>query len=604
MGFILIFLPQQGFSALRDTLATRYRHGLNTEFWQGGFFYEKAFPSLYRFRVSETLSSSRLQVSPREDKWKDQHCFFMDFSRNLIPKLSFNLLGTSLLFSDKQSGYVNDIQTHFVGIGATYRDKNLRIPTLFGVKEDRRFDQKDRGPSYRIGLESSRFDLGEYANSVYATYEGDNLDRRKNTSFGLSYTVFRQFYTETTDSLKLTLNRQRRDYYISRIGEVESRVERSQRAANILTYRLGQDFLCHLLASLSNRNLRINLLTGPNKGLKRERRDFKTAGSVHLSVRKILFRGDLTFSYSSEEQEYRLAETLPSSPYSGSSLLITPDNKSSYTALTLRTGWKFFPTDSLLLYSSLQRFCYDTPDPENFDDRDELRFRVNLQEVHSFSPFLTLRLALNFNLLHFVYIYGEKSADNNWTRILRFSPAVFWSPTSRWRFSHSAEVLANYVDYDYESLIPGVRSFLYRKFRLEDSTWVQLTPRTSLYLHYRLELDENGKFLWDQWLEQKLVDRRSHTFSLSLDYRPWRVFRIVPGYTFYSRKGYHYTGELSSLQEKDLAIDFRSHGPTLRIVYRSDRLRFLLVGNTIVTKTLNIEKQVLTRIDLNVSWTL
>lgn len=601
---IVMVLSPKGYPSPQDSLKTGYKRGLNIDSWRGGFVYRKALSSPYTLNVSEILSSSRLQVSPTEDKWKDQHHFILDFSRILTRRFSLNLLGSSFLFSDKQSGYINDIRTHLIGMGATYSGKKFRVPALLGVKEDHRFGQKDRGPSYRIGVELPRFDIGEYSNQFHTTFEEDNLRRRKNNRLSLSYLVFREFYTETSDSLRFALHRQRRDYYISPSGEIESREEKIQEAENTLTYRIRSGFHCHIRGGVSSRLLRIHLLNESDKTLKRERKDFNTVGAVNFRLKIPSFWINMSFSYVNEEQKYRLAETLPSSPYSGSRYLVTPDNRSAYSTFSLRTGWQFSSTDSVVLTSTLQRYRYDTPDPKNFDDRDELRFKLNCQEFHAFSPTLTLRLSLSLNLLHFVYIYGENSADNNWTRILRFNPTVSWTPTPRWKFSQSIEVLANYVDYDYESLFPSTRSFLYRKFRLDDSTQVHITPRLSLSLHYRLELDENGKFLWDRWLEQKLIDRQSHTLALSLYYRPWKGFHISPGYSFFSRRGYYYTTNHPSSQEKDLNLDHRSSGPYLGLSYQSNRLRFTLSGNTIVTKTLNIKKQVLNRIDLNMSWAL
>lgn len=604
LGITVISLYSDGYPAPQDSFSTGYNRGLSIESWRVGFNFQKTFSSLNRFHISENLLSSRLQITPDIDKWKDQHKLSLNFSRILSHRVHLNLVASSFIFSDKQSGYINDIRTHFMIIGATYHRQNLRIPAFIGVKQDRRFQQTDQGLTYSIGTELPYFALGEYINRFNAAYERDHLHRRKNSTLTVSYLVNRQFYTDTSDSLRLTLNNQRRDYYISNSGEIESREEKSRGADNTLMYRIGTGLRCRLRGVISSRFLRISLISGPHKGLKRERKDFHTLGIIHILLRRSSFRGDMTFSYSSEEQKYILAETLPTSPYSGSMFLITPDNRSAYTTLTLRTGWRFSPSDSLILNMRLHRFRYDTPDPKNFDDRDELRFRMDLQENHSFSPTLNLRLALSLHLLHFVYIYGERSADNNWTRILRFNPTVSWQPSSRWRFSQSVEIMANYVAYDYESHIPGIRSFLYRKFRLEDSTRVQISQKLSLQLLYRLELDENGKFIWDQWLEQKLMDRQSHTFVVSLNFKPWKNLNIISGYTVYSRRGYRYTASLSTSHQKDLSVDFRNHGPSLGIRYKSDRLYFLLTGSTTATETLHTKKQLLTRVNFNMSWAL
>jgi hypothetical protein len=379
-------------------------------------------------------------------------------------------------------------------------------------------------------------------------------------------------------------------------------VESSQKVENLLIYRFGSSWISRFRGTLSSRQIQFNLLTGPLKGPKRERKDFNTSGTASISFKTNSFRGDMTLSYSGTEQVYHLSEHLSPSPYSGSPFLITPDNRNSYTILSLLTKWQWSRRDSLFFYSNLQRFKYDTPDPENFDDRDEIRYRVDVEEIHSFSQEAELHLAMSFHLLHLVYIYGEKSADNAWTRIFRFNPTFFWSPMPGLRFTQTAEVLANYVDHDYESLLAGNRSFLYRKFRLEDSTWVQTTSRTSLFLHYQMELDENGKLFWDEWTEQRLIDRQSHTLTLKLNYRSSPIFHIDPGYTFYSRRGYNYTVDPTGVIHREFNLDFRSEGPSLQISYRTNRLRIKVEGSSLRTKTLSARMQILTRISLNASW--
>jgi hypothetical protein len=260
-----------------------------------------------------------------------------------------------------------------------------------------------------------------------------------------------------------------------------------------------------------------------------------------------------------------------------------------------------------MFFSSLQKLQYDTPDLANTDDRDELRFSADIQERHAFSETFEIRTGLAVNYLHQVYIYGEKSGDNNKIRILRFHPEIRWTPSRSFRLSQAAEVLANYVEYDYESLFPGVRSFLYRKFRLEDSVWVSLTPKILLFAHGRIELDENGKLLWSRWLQQRLVDSRSFSWTLSLDYRPFAGLHLMPGFAVYQRKGYRYPETVlpgAGNPGKELNLNFRNQGPVLKIAYLDERLLFALTASTTQTRTLNAPKQVLTRIDLNMSWRL
>jgi len=593
---------------VQDSIRTNYMRGLNTELWEWGFDYGKAISPVYLFNIGGTLSSSRLLVTSTGNKWKDKHLFNMELQRILNPNFSTRFLIDSFFLSDKQSGYLdtlqNDIQTHSVGFGASYKNRGLNIPCSISLKEDRRMGQTDRGLNTKIGMNYRNFKLGSYNNGLSVDYETDHLDQRNNTTFTVSCLFDRQFYENTGDTLKANVYHQRRDYYISMYGDIESRTESGQHIENTLTYYVGSGISCLFYGSLFNRTQRYSQITGTEKGLKRIRTDFQAEGTARLLWKTSLIRTVLDFRYASEDQKYESGVTSLSSKNYSAFTLIAPDNRGTYTNLNLGTQWRISHADSLGFFAGIQRYRYDTPDPENFDDRDELRYRFQIQEIHTFSPELRLRTLLNLNLLHFVYIFGERSADNNWTRILSFSPSVLWTPSSKVRMTQTAEVLVNTVDFDYEALDPTVKSYLYRKLSIEDSLRIQLSSKTSVHLYYEFEWDENGKFLWKDWLEQKLIDRKNQNFSIYLNYCPWRCLKLVSGYSLYFRQGYRYAIGLDNEQQKERTINFRSYGPTLRLEYFGKRLALFINGNIIGTRILDQKKHVLTRLDLNMSWKL
>ncbi len=586
-----------------DSLSTRYVHGLNSDAWRGGLMFQRSFTSGLQFFVQEFATSSRLGITNGPDKWKDRQRLVLGFSRPILQRILLTGRGSGLVFSDKQSGFTNDIRTHLLGVGATYHDSKIMVPFFIAHKDDRRFGQQDAGVNLQVGMNAPDFRLGEYRNRLITDFEADWLDRRTNRRLSVSYLVNREFFHNTNDSLFLNLNQLRRDYYVSATGIIESREETRQSAENNLNYRIASDLDMRIHGAIGARDMKISLVNGPHEGQERQRKDYYMTGAVQVNYQKPDFWGHLSFRHATEEQTFGLTEGIDPQPFSSIRHLSTPDNQSALTTLTLLAGWRYTHADSLIMRAMLQRFRYDTPDNENYDDRDELRFWLDLQNIHTFNPSLQVLLALNVNVLHFVYIFGQKSANNHWTRILRLQSTVSWKPSPRWSFSQTAEVLANYVDYDFESYFTTVRSFLYRKFQLEDSTSVRLSPHMNLRFHYRFELDENGKFVWDDWLEQKLIDRQSHTFSVSLSIQPWREFQVTPGYSLYSRKGYRYMTVSADQQSKQPAQNYHSAGPFIKLMYNKDQLRFILTGSTIAMETLTVEKQVLTRIDLRMNWT-
>jgi hypothetical protein len=603
--FCVFAFLRPGFAGVQDSLATRYEKGLNNDEWRGTFRYDQDLGAGTSLRVQDVAASSRLRVTSSQDKWKDQQNLVMILERRVNPDWKLLLTGDSRLYSDKQSGYTNDIRTHSISLGARYSNRWMMIPFSAGPKQDSRFGRTDAGASYSAGLLVPRLETAGYVFDGSAAWDRDELERRKNGDTDVEFGVHRNYEEGTADSLRYAITRQRRDYYISPAGEVENRSESGQELANVLNYRMSRPMAVRISGSIYSRTLTINDLTSGNAVKQRERRDFRAQGSIDLTYNSRRFNTGLVFGATGEEQNYWLLKNRPGSFYSGMSS--APDNKSRLTSLAFRLGGRFGDSDSLMLYSCLQKHQYDTPDPFNNDDRDELRFWIDLQERHTISGELELKTSLAVHYFHQVYIFGEKSGDNNQIRIVSFHPEVRWTPSASFRFSQAAEVLANYVEYDYESLFPGIRSFLYRKFRLEDSVWVSPAPKLSFFAQGRLELDENGKLLWNPWLEQRLIDRRSVGWTLSLDYHPFEGLHLMPGFTVYRRKGYRYpeavpAGGLNSGRE--LNLDFRNSGPVFRIAYKGRRILFAMTVGTTQTRTLNAPLQALTRMDLNMSWKL
>lgn len=601
---LIFFSPL--FAGIPDSISTRYQHGVNTDMWQGGFYFTRKTRSGIGLQFKNQAFSSRLLVSPRVDKWKDEHQWSLYGEKKLSP--SFSLQGgiSGVFFSDHQSGFMKDVlRTHTMGIQGVYT-KVLRIPVGIGLKEDARFGKTDQGLSYQIGLQWPKILVSSYEGTVNTDWEEDHLAPRKNRDFLLNMGIYRQFEMGTADSLGYRHTLQRREYYVSEKGEIESRRERTHELFNVLTYGLSSHVQCRLLGELRSRALEIYTVNLSKKSKLRQRQDLSLQGLLEWIVKYPRWEWILHFSQKGEEQNYWLGSPIPLSPFSGSSFLVMPDNRTEWANLFSRFFFQFSPRDSINAFMDLQKLQYDTPEKQNTDDRDELRFLLEFTYGHIFSPRLRLHTNLGFRFLHLIYIYGQRSADNHKIRTFRFSSLLSWRFSPGIRMTQSAEVLANYTEYDYESLFPGIRSFAYRKFSIEDSLFFELMPHSQLFFQWKLELDENGKFLWEEWLEQKLMDRQSVEYALFWIYTPAPAFLMMPGYTFYRRTGYRYL-ETQGISQKSLQkeqnVYFRTQGPIMKVRYRHKQFDFFLSASTTITR-IQKGKQLLHRMDFGMRWIL
>ncbi|MDM7925772.1 MAG: hypothetical protein QUS35_07105 [bacterium] len=592
-----------GPSLREDSLSTRYQKGLNTDDWQTVLNVGRSF-GRNTVWLSDVWSSSRLVVDPKNDKWKDRHELSFGASRPIFPFLRLQVVGESRGLSDKQSGYMNDLRTRQVSVGLDASAGVLSLPVSIGVMEDERFGRADRGLTAAAGLGLSRFGFSDYSGDGSVRFRSDDLGPRKNGDLGWTAGVSRTFEPGTADSLRVSVRSQRRDYYVSAAGDVESRAETAREAANVLTYRLSRRARCRLEGALRDRALTIRDRTGGRSIRERERNDFGASGSAELIWTGRSLRAETGYRTAQNDQDYWIARDRPGSPFSG--LTDAPDNRSRLNTAWLRLAVRLSASDSVSFRSSLDRLRYDTPDEANADDRDELRFGSDLLVLHDFTGDLSLRTSLSFHSLHQVYIRARRSADNSRVRILRLNPELRWRPSPRFRASQSAEVLINTMAYDFEEPSTGIRSYLYRAFRLDDSVRVEVLARTGIFANVRLDLDENGKLLWKRWMEQRLADRQSFTGSVVLDHRPAEGWHLMPGWSVYRRKGWRFKPAAGAAGSGDagreLNLHFRNDGPVLKVAYAGGRLAVSAFAGLTRTRNLGAKTQRLTRLELNMSW--
>ncbi|MBN1780057.1 hypothetical protein JW948_02955 [bacterium] len=589
-------------AASDDSLRTVYNHGLNTDAWSAMLYFRTGFTPGSSGLVLENAETSRLKVTGSQDKWKDRHLLTALYSDTLRDHWIWNVQGIHQIFVDKLTGFENDIETRIMATEIMYRHNAFDLPVLLGLKQDQRFRQSDTGLSYRLNLIAPEVPLDEYVHQLNGRIDGDILGPRRNSEQIMDYRVYRYFYQNTVDTLNIRIHGLRRDYYITPEGQIESREDNTQSIDNYLTYHIGPHTKMNMTGRLTRHQLQIHLLDGSEKEMKRTRRDVDIFGLAQLAWQRRRTGGIFRISHQIQEEHYQISESQFSSPYSGSSLLQTPDNISSATSYLLETTFPVGFADTLFLKTNFRKFQYDTPDEGNTDDRDEIRWHIDLGYSHRFSPSLMISTAISAHLLHMVYIHGEKSADNNWKRIFQLEPCWIWQPAPGWRWKQTTTVLANYVDYDFDTELAGIRSFLFRKFQIEDSLEIPVTPKTRVLANYKLELDENGKIIWDEWLEQKLIDRTSQTGSIHLDFRIYEDVYLRPGYSFFTRDGIRYQTQPDGTREKKSYLNFQSHGPCLQGHYQGQRLRMVFSAQTIRTQTLDVKRQIYTRLDFRLHW--
>jgi hypothetical protein len=169
-----------------------------------------------------------------------------------------------------------------------------------------------------------------------------------------------------------------------------------------------------------------------------------------------------------------------------------------------------------------------------------------------------------------VFIYAERSANNTWNRVIRLAPWTELRLASSLVSRNSAEVVANYTVYDFESAGQSQRSFSLRQLSLTDSTLLRLHGTIWAELQLHLRFYERGELHWSAFTMRPLQYFEESTLSLSL-LRLGEKMRAALGFRLFEQRRYGYKG-----LERLAAGTLRSYGPTasmrLRITEATDIL--------------------------------
>ncbi len=579
-----------------------FRQNYNSYTWKANLNYKTNFNTRKSLLIQNRYTSNLLRISPLQEKWRDDTQFQILYKQPLWRAFDQIYLGESNVFIDKQTGYANSATTHLLawGIQTTLLGK-LQFKSRFGEKWDKRQGQQDRGFYHQASLRLNPTLWQGYLNRFQLNWRGNKLGRRRNYDFLMTYKIAKEFYPGTLDSLMFQMNNNRRDYYISTNGDLESRREQNRRLLNRLVYPVSRHLQLRQFSDFYTRTTFISQILNAGTGGQRNREDTGMHTESELFFRKNRLRTSLGLIYTVQSETYTFSKSIRANPFSG--LLGMPDNKSSL--FEIRSNFSFAPgsRDRLVFQNSVSRLRYDTPDTLNFDDRDELRTIHLLQWTHFFESGPEFKMGGNVRLRHLVYIYSERSAENNWNRIFNLYSSLKINKSPRFEFKQRAEILANYTDYDFEYQLQQVKSYVFRELAITDSLRWNVFGKTNLMGFYRLEMEENGRLFWDTFAEQPLISRHNHYFSLQVDFPLIRRLRTSVGFQSYFRREWPYKMVRNQIQKSSHSKLFQSYGPVFKI-YLLDHNRHLgLISITTLRVQNNEEKPYfINQIHLQARW--
>ncbi len=561
-----------------------FERNLNTFNWFGTVAIDTSIGSL-SLKMSDQYISNIILIdatssSPEKRLQSNRHNLSFLPGWRLSDDVAAEVLWSSLVYSDaKDIGLSRASFSNLYG-GVRYTPSpGIVFNPMGGYRWDDQGGFVDNGVSYDINAYTRPYLIvDDYQLSGAVRFSQDHVDPRLLENHLVRAGMQKTFFATTRDSLEIQFSRTRREYYSLSVPaataaidtNIDSRVDDLLGFSNLLDYEISRGMVSSFFIGVLNRTLDKDIRyagTGTQEAPQFGTQIGEFYLNTFVQARYQALEGGafLTTRLSyNERNETHVAKPLAGAPDAlfreVKDTEKTNDNHTRTTVLTGDLGFPLSASDAVKIAGSASILRYDTPHELNVEDRDEQLLALGISTFHNISQYLDLELLLSGSMNHVVYLAGERSANNNINRILRFRPRVEYRPFPGLTSNNTFEVLANYTVYDFEEQSASIRSFSYRQFSLLDSTIVPLSHRVSLDFFVYLRLYERGQLRWDEFTERNESAFVDETYAVQVRYTPVPSITFAAGIRYFSQTRYSYESG-----EKTFGSRLKSFGPTCQI---------------------------------------
>jgi len=470
-------------------------------------------------------------------------------------KLNWSSRAESNVYLDRRTRLGGDLENHAVLSGLSFKNDQLgEYRLLAGVRQEKRYKRSASAKTVEF------FQAGDWLThqQLIHTQVGiteDYFENWRNFRHQAA-TVYQHRFAENArmESQLSWLNKSYK-FFTDSTGSTQQRDIMDLAWQNRFEYRIGQ-------------SSRISYVL-----------NWKDISSTTANARVLPEMTDTTIqSTNSTLSLQNIVSFFWSSPnvQAGSGLEITTTQQRYYidfaqnyyrlNAYATTPGWIL--ADSTHWDFQLARLKYDTPDTNNYDDRDEVRFNTKAGLIWVDFPYARLEVTALIQLHHLVYLSSRKSGENYWNRTFGLQSLYSWS-RHVWRSRLRLVLQANYYDYDYDELFTAsgqpLRSFMHRSLLVEERVHRRLTGHWSVQGEFSYKWEDDGRLDWERFLEEVVAERQVQlvTFTTRYERNFWEIWM---GYSHKSRTTrYLQSGPVNS------NADWLGQGPVAGFEWRQTR---------------------------------
>jgi len=539
-----------------------FSKNVNSWKWQSKLLYG-SLKNNTGFFLKDNINTSLEIPKKGLRKWKDENKFEGFFYKN-VSNFQPGIYAESWILSDPKSFNTSQLSQHRLGLKTNYKPKNnLIISPYTGYQRAQNKSNIDWGWDLGLKGEYNDFILDEYQGNLNAQIDYDFYPNRQNSIQGIQLDFKTKFSPVTTDSIKAYYNHSNKQYYAPSDDRLLNVKYDEKYMHNFFEYRLSSVTNLDLLTILSSRNIYDNSRSVPNRDVLR----FENRLNLYYLFNKFI----INFGFDTFQETQN---------NSG----INTDSDALQSNIRTNVTYNLTPKDQLEFKFALVKFQFDTPDSiKNNDDRDDLWFVGGLEYLRQFSPVLYFGIEAYMKFFHRVYIFKERSANNNWNRIFRLSTFVEYTGRN-FRNTLKNEILANYTVYDFEEQFSQSQSFIFRKYTLENSLSFSILPKLKTGLNGRYEFEDKGSFFKSEFAQQILQSTESVYIDWFLRFKNIYFLDFDSGIAFYSRNDWRH------VPTKSLIRDKKTTTPYFRIRYvLNEKLLFVSSASYVFMDEMNTE---------------
>jgi len=529
---------------ITDYFQLQFSKHSSTWDWKGKFRYSNYSAQNYGFIINDDFNTNLINPKKNIKNWRDENEFDGYFYKSYD---SFNtgIYSKSWLLSDQQSGAAsgnkNRLSNHALGIKSNYSPvSNFIITPYTGYQRAENQSRIDWG--WDVGLDSrlSEFKLENYKGNLRLNIDYDLYRNRQNTAHGVQANFKTQFSQAAKDSLRVNYGYSNKQYFAPNSNDLlHVRIEEKS-IHNALDYKLSNSSNLGINTLLSSENILDNSRRIPN------RNKFVLENRVNYYFYMTDLILNLGFDSFLENQDNTKIET---------------DSKKLESNMRANLLYSLTPKDNFDLNLFFSKLEYDTPDSlTNHDDRDEIKMVGGLKYRRIFSPALSFEIGAYVKLFHQVYIYRERSANNNWNRIWRLNAAITYK-NGNFRNKLTNEILANYTIYDFDEQFSQTQSYIFRKYIIGDSINYAILPGLHFGLNGKFEFEDKGSFFKKEFAQRILQSINFYFFDVFIRLKHILQMDVDTGITYYQRKDWKH------VPVKDLIRNLNEISPYGRVKY-------------------------------------